>query len=134
MKLINKTLASIQPHLIKEMQNKAIIRSFFHGISEVSFICCCWGWFVFCLFFNGDSNIWWSFTDILFIGKKISITFLGNNLMLHIRGLKIFMFFDPLLSLSKSMQKKSYEQSTEMFTTLLIIKRKNLIFCSEMVL
>lgn len=78
---------------------------------------------------SGESS-----TDILFIGKKISITFLGNNLMLHIRGLKIFMFFDPLFSLSKSMQKKSYEQSTEMFTTLLIIKRKNLIFCSEMVL
>lgn len=131
MKLINKTSVSVQPHLIKEMQNKAIIRSFFHGISEVSFICCCWDWFVFCLFLmviltSGESS-----TDILFIGKKISITFLGNNLMLRIRGLKIFMLF---ISLSKSMQKKSYDQSTEMFTTLLVIKRKDLIFCSEMVL
>lgn len=75
---------------------------------------------------SGESS-----TDILFIGKKISITFLGNNLMLRIRGFKTFMLF---ISLSKSMQKKSYDQSTEMFTTLLVIKRKDLIFCSKMVL
>lgn len=62
---------------------------------------------------------WWFLhidhaTYVLFIGKKISIIFLGNNLMLCISSLKMFMLW-PM----------THMKNTEMFIALLVIKWEN---------